>query len=600
MCGIVGIVRPGCSIRMEEIHRFTDAVAHRGPDDAGVWLQNVIALGHRRLSIIDIEHGQQPMSSDDGSICLTYNGELYNFKELGSELRTLGHRFRTRSDTEVIIHAYQEWGIECVKKFRGMFAFGLADLNLKRLFLSRDHFGIKPLYFRVTPESFTFASEIRALRVLETSSPAGSLTAVDQFLTFQVIPSPLTIYRDTFKLPPAHYMSVDFDCRIEEPTRYWHLSERPKLNLSDAEWGERFGAAIKESVKAHLVADVPFGVQLSGGNDSTSIAWALSELTDQAHPAFTIGFPIKKYSEFEFAKHAANTLGFELISKMAGDDLLDILPKLVDHCGEPFGDSSILPTWLLSKTIREQVPMVLSGDGGDEALGGYGWYQHWVDPNHQYSKTQGVDWAVQRDRWEERVAFFNKQQRETLWRRDYRQCIDLRNGAIQEQLRWADKSDAVRFVQTMDYQTYLHDDILHKMDIASMYHGLEVRTPLVDIKIAELAASTPLDQRIRLEQGECTTKFPLKTLLSKRFNRSFTHRKKQGFCIPRGEWLKPGTPARDRANEIIFRSSLPLTEWFDPNELKESCDRDINDRGHLWLLLVLGLWLDANRDIHFS
>src|SRR4051794_40237634 len=287
MCGIAGIIRwQGDRLRPAEIERMTEAIDHRGPDGVGFLRRDGVALGHRRLAIIDPELGQQPMSNDDETVWLSYNGEMYNFQELRSELKAKGHRFETHCDTEVAIRAYEEWGPGCVKKFRGMFAFAMADFRNRRLLLARDHFGIKPLYYRLGEGYFAFASELPALRKIDDRAPAGNLDAVDLFLRYQYVPTPHTIYKDVHKLPPAHYLVVDFDGKVSGPTRYWDFSFQPQTGLSDDEWVERAESVIHESVKAHLVSDVPFGVFLSGGVDSSLVAAEMSRVLKHPVQAF--------------------------------------------------------------------------------------------------------------------------------------------------------------------------------------------------------------------------------------------------------------------------------------------------------------------------
>ena len=600
MCGVVGILRYGKPIQKDEICRLTKAVAHRGPDGEGVWIHGDVALGHRRLAIIDPEHGQQPMSNHDGSLCLSYNGEIYNFKQLRGELEKRGYSFATQSDTEVVIHAYEEWGQSCVERFRGMFALAIVDLKRRRLFLARDHFGIKPLYYRITSDSFSFASELQALRLLETSAPIGDLGSVDYYLHYQYIPAPFTIYKDTFKLAPAHRMTVDLSrgSAKPKPERYWHLTAKPKRDLSDSDWKLLFKEAVSESVQAHMVADVPFGILVSGGIDSTLVAQCMSEVAESPLKAFSLGFSVPSSSEIEYARIAADTLGLDLTIDIADEGLFDSLPAIVQRCGEPFGDSSIMPSWYLAKMARAHVPMVLSGDGGDEAFAGYNSYQQWISLDQQDPLVFTDQPQCLLRRWENIIAYHNQQERQRLWRKEFHDLIAAGCTAFHEALNIADKSDSLRLVQSMDYHTYLPNDLLHKMDMASMSHGLEVRTPLTDIKVVELAACAPLDQRLRRKSGKWISKFLLKALLRGRFPDSFVYRPKKGFSIPRDQWLSPGSRGQELAEQVVLQNGL-FKNWFSETEIKLIFDRRTKDRGHLWLLLVLGLWLDTNRDIQF-
>src|SRR5437588_7956058 len=380
MCGIAGIIRwQPAALQPDEIDRMTSAISHRGPDGVGFLRRDGVALGHRRLAIIDPELGHQPMADEEENLWVIYNGEMYNFPELRDELAGRGHRFVTRSDTEVVIHAYQEWGPECVRRFRGMFAFALADFRKRKLLLARDHFGIKPLYYRVAKYYLAFASELSALRRVDADPPHGNLEAVDYFLRFQYIPTPHTIYRDTFKLPPANYLMVDFDGNVEGPTRYWDLRFKPRHGLSDQQWEAEAAEVIHDSVKAHLISDVPFGVFLSGGTDSSIVASEMSRILKEPVQAFSIGFQEKQYSEVPYAEQVAEQCHINLRTEFVQEDMLAILPELIAHYGEPFGDSSAVATWYVSRLARERVPMVLSGDGGDEGFAGYDNYERWLD-----------------------------------------------------------------------------------------------------------------------------------------------------------------------------------------------------------------------------
>jgi asparagine synthase (glutamine-hydrolysing) len=626
MCGIAGIVRwenpPGGS---GEIEGMTAAVAHRGPDGVGFYRRGGVALGHRRLSIIDPELGAQPMSDAEGELWVTYNGELYNFRELREELRQRGHRFVTNSDTEVVVAAYREWGEGCVRRFRGMFAFAAADFRRRVLFLARDHFGIKPLYYREGGGYLAFASELGALRRVEDAPPAGSLRAVDLYLRYNYIPTPHTIYRGVYKLPPASHLTVSFDGGRRGPVKYWDVRFKPEGGLSEREWEERAEEAIRESVRAHLVADVPFGVFLSGGIDSTLVAWQMSELLGAPVRAFAIGFREERYSELPYAEEAARRCGVELHTEVVGDDSLNFLPDLVAHYGEPFGDSSCVPTWHVSRLARRHVPMVLSGDGGDETFAGYTTYLRWME-THPVARAWGdlprsprasFYWARRALRtrltagswhnladWESSLYYFNEGGRRALWRPEYHGLIGRGCEAFEQADRRARHNDRVAYAQYLDYKTYLPCDILTKVDVASMYHGLEVRTPLIDLRVLELAARLPLSLRMgRNGSSELIPKYLLKRILGKTFPPEFVHRKKQGFSIPRDAWFLPGQPARKILEAVLLDRGSRLREFFNPEEIRMQLDTHSEGRDNsnaLWLLLVLGIWLGQNPQVSFN
>jgi asparagine synthase (glutamine-hydrolysing) len=626
MCGIAGIMRwNGMVPEQSEIERMTAAVAHRGPDGVGILRRDNLALGHRRLAIIDPELGQQPMSNEDETLWITYNGEMYNYLELKEELRQKGHQFVTNSDTEVAIHAYQEWGVDCLKKFRGMFAFALADFRTRKLFLARDHFGIKPLYYRIGKDYVAFASELAALREVDDAVPTGSLWALELYLRYLYIPTPHTIYHDVYKLPPSSYLLADFDGPLGEPVKYWDINFRAENGTSVQRWEEQAEAVISDSVKAHLVADVPFGVFLSGGIDSSLVALKMSQILERPVKAFSIGFKEEQYSELAFARQVAERCGIELHTEVVEDNSLDFLPELIAHYGEPFGDSSAIPTWHVSRLAREHVPMVLSGDGGDEGFAGYGSYAYWLgrDPVRRTwsdlprSPRASFYWARQglRNRltrgswhdlaeWESTFCFVTEQGRRALWRPEYQSFIGRGCEIFEEADRNARRNDRVAYAQYLDFQTYLPCDILTKVDVASMYHGLEVRTPLIDVRVLELAARLPLDQRLgRNGSSELVPKYLLKKILGRTFPAEFIHRKKQGFAIPRDVWFRPGQPARKLLEAVLLDRASRLREFFNPQEIQLQLDIHNEDRDNsnaLWALLVLGLWLAQNPQVTFN
>ncbi|MBC8144733.1 MAG: asparagine synthase (glutamine-hydrolyzing) [bacterium] len=626
MCGIAGILRYGNATGSpDEIERMTHAIAHRGPDGQGVMRRDGVALGHRRLAIIDLETGAQPMLNEDGNVWLTFNGEIYNYKQLTAELVACGHIFATHSDSEVIVHAYEEWGPECVKRFRGMFAFALVDYNRRRVVLARDHFGIKPLYYRAADGFVAFASELSALRQVDAPVPEGNLAAVEYFLRYQYIPTPHTIYRDTWKLPPASYLMIDFDGLISDPVRYWDIAFTGD-GVHDAEQLEDVTErVIRDSVSAHLVSDVPFGVFLSGGIDSTLVAMEMARILDTPVRAFGIGFDEVEFDELAYAREAAQRCGVELVTDVVREDeALEILPSLVDHYGEPFGDTSAIPTWFVSRLARSHVPMVLSGDGGDEAFAGYDSYRTWLAlptkrkslellrQGHPKGAVKNLVRAMRRDatgdsrstQWQRHIGYVDRASRLRLWRSEHRGVVDIDSSRFDESAERANDLDVLSFAQYLDYQTYLPNDILTKVDVASMYHGLEVRTPLIDHVVVEHAARVPVEYRMRSNgDGRPVGKYLLKKILSREFPESFVHRRKMGFAMPRSRWFAGNRGFRRMLEAVILDSGSPLHRLFDADELRRQIDRhtDASDNsGQLWLLLVLGIWLDQNPDVRFS
>lgn len=602
---------------------MTAAIAHRGPDGVGFLRRDGVGLGHRRLAIIDPELGHQPMSNQDETLWITYNGELYNYRELKQELAAKGHRFTTNSDTEVIIYAYHEWGVDCLKKFRGMFAFALADFRSAQLFVARDHFGIKPLYYRLGRDYFAFGSELSALREIDDVTPDGNLLAIELFLRYQYIPTPHTIYRDVFKLAPASHIVVGFDGRTTGPQKYWDFEFRQRDMAAEAAADEA-DAIITDSVKAHLVADVPFGVFLSGGIDSSLVALKMSQLLNRPVQAFAIGFKEESYSELPFAEELAREAGIELHTHVVDDDSLDFLPELVAHYGEPFGDSSAVPTWHVARLAREKVPMVLSGDGGDEGFGGYPSYHYWLNLDPAFRAWQDFPHAPrasfywvrqaiknryrsgvrnQLHEWENLLYYFNTGARQELWREEFREVVDRPCELFAEADRKARRNDRVAYAQYLDFQTYLPCDILTKVDVASMYHGLEVRTPLIDLQVLKFASSLPRKLRVgRNGSSELISKYLLKKVLGRTMPPEFVHRKKQGFSIPRDSWFLPGKPARKMLEAVLLNRDSRLNELFQPESIRAHLDAhtaQFDNSNALWLLLVLGIWFEQNPGVSF-
>ncbi|MCC6574757.1 MAG: asparagine synthase (glutamine-hydrolyzing) [Planctomycetes bacterium] len=617
MCGIAGILRFDRPPTEVELKRMTDALAHRGPDGEGVFLRDRVGLGHRRLAIIDLHTGDQPMHSADGALSIVFNGEIYNYRELAEELRKLGREFRTKSDTEVILQAYAQWGADCVTRLRGMFAFCIVDFARKRWFMARDHFGIKPLYLRRGKGYIAFGSELSALRVAEEAPPRGRLQAIEWFLRYQYIPAPETVFHEIEKLPSATYLEGDLDGNVNAPRTYWRIAFNAQTGVSDDEWLERLDAVMADSVRAHLIADVPVGVFVSGGIDSTLVASHMARLTTGQVKAFSIGFEEPGFSELPYASEAAKVVGVQQFTRVVKDDFWDELPKLVAHYGEPYGDNSMIPMWQLARLAREHVKVALSGDGGDEGFGGYGSYVAWLATPRvreywrRLRRGEGSLgdwlWAVRRkffgrstprpSEWERIIKYTSAERRRSLWRHEYAKLASVQNPSYQAAAEAAPR-EMLDFAQYLDWQTYLPGDVLAKVDVATMYHGLEARTPLIDLRVVELATQLPESVRMRGEHG----KWLLKESLRKRFNEDFVNRPKHGFGIPRKHWFLPGRAGRRTLEHVLLDKGSRLREWFDGGEIERLiAEHGEKDRSAaLWLLLVLGIWCDQNRDIQFS
>jgi asparagine synthase (glutamine-hydrolysing) len=614
MCGIAGVIDfAGNSPSTDLIESMTRSLAHRGPDGQGVFRRDGVALGHRRLSIIDIAGGKQPLANETEQVWLTYNGELYNYRELRTLLAERGHRFRTESDSEVIVHAYEEWGDDCVKRFRGMFAFGIADFERRRVLLACDQLGIKPLYYRATGDQLAFASELGPLTTTESTRPRINCQALDYYLRYRYIPAPSTIYESIVRLPPGHLWSCSFDGRAGLPRRYWSLRQEPEAEGDATEWLNEFEGVLEDSVRRHLVSDVPFGVFLSGGVDSTLVAAQMVRQMDRPVEAFSIGFEEEGYCELTAARRAAELLGVKLHAEIVRPDVVGVFADLFAHFGQPFADTSAVPTWCVAKLAKQHVSMVLSGDGADEAFAGYGRYQGWLNDTlwedskrvlrnpkavvRRWARTLAGTWPSRLDRWQQRfVGVFSPAARRQLWHAPFHSLIETPCSAFRNADREASGLESLEYAQSLDLQTYLPGDILTKVDVATMCHGLEARTPFTDIRVLEFAARVPRTLRFGdAGRGHAEGKVLPKRALRRRLPADFVHRPKQGFAIPESTWLRRGTPVRACFDDLVASPHAAIHDYFRADTIARMTRR-FDERGEyatgLWLLLILGHWFD--------
>lgn len=587
-------------------------LVHRGPDGGDVHVQGPVALAHRRLAIIDPATGRQPLSNEDASLWLVANGEIYNYRELRAELVALGHRFRTNGDCETILHGYAEWGVRVLERLRGMFAFALWDARRNRLFLARDRIGIKPLCYVHTAEGLAFASEIQALHAWPGWPRDIDMACLDQFLHLQYIPAPGSIYRAIRKLEPAHYLLVESGGPAPTPVRYWRFEWAPDEQRSESEWLEALDHGLRDAVSSHLVSDVPFGAFLSGGVDSsTVVAYAARELAEPLR-TFTIGFDDPEFDEREPARQFAALAGTRHMEQVVGLDALSLLPKLVHHYGEPFADSSAVCTWRVCEAARREVPMVLSGDGGDEVFAGYSYFPKLVQDypplrGHARLLRRALGNLMRRAHllkaapdlpaaWHGRSPWFNEDRRAQLWRPPFRGLMRTTRDWNHRQFVAARAFDVLGQCQRVDIENYLPFDNLAKVDIASMAHGLEVRVPLLDHKLLELVARMPASMRLRkLTNGAGSEswcgKYALKKVASRFYPWEAITTPKRGFSVPVGRWLagEQKTVVRER----LLDQASGLDGWFERAEIEALIAEHgvAADHGHrLWALLVLAEW----------
>jgi asparagine synthase (glutamine-hydrolysing) len=620
MCGIVGVYwfdrqRP---VDRELLIRQNDALVHRGPDDGGVFVENGIGLGHRRLSIIDLGGGHQPMWDVEGRIGVVFNGEIYNYRELQRELEAHGHRFQTSCDTEVIIHAFRQWGDRCVERFRGMFAFAVYDRKTRNLMIARDRLGKKPLYYWADDQRIVFASELKAILVDPSIPRILEPTSVVDFFAFNYVPGPETILRGVRKLPGGSLL-IAGESGISERV-YWDVdfsAVDPTLSLDRS--ADDLTRELEESVRLRLRADVPLGAFLSGGVDSSLVVAMMSRLSERAVKTHTIGFSEKGYDERAYARETAELYHTEHTERIVDVEDTGVIDKLAWHFDEPFGDSSAVPTYHLSGATRESVTVALSGDGGDENFAGYRRYvfamiEHRVRNGLPPLVRSGLVAPISRvypkadylPRWlraratltniaesHERAYFLSLTQKTypRLLNGDFQRGVQSYDPYVHFERHFARSRtrDPLGRLQYLDLKTYLADDILVKVDRASMAHALEVRVPLLDHRIVELAATMPSSHKLRGRE----TKVALKRVAERLLPRRILDREKKGFTIPLPAWFRGGL--KERAESVFFDESGGASGLIDTAGLRRMWyEHQLGVSDHatvFWSLLMFEHWV---------
>ena len=648
MCGICGEISFDGGTELEKVHKMCNALVHRGPDDEGmVFFGNgkpiemkpmsrpfgeetrfEVGLGHRRLSIIDLsDAAHQPMCNEDRTIWIVYNGEIYNFQEIRKELETKGHIFESRSDTEVILHAYEEWGVDCLNKFRGMFAFGLWDNKLKRLFLARDRLGKKPLVYVYRKDRFAFASEIKALLQIPWVERKINPLAIHNYLTYQYVPSPDTIFQEIHKLPPAHYLLYDSngDLKIK---RYWRLNynaqERRKADVETL--CKIIRERLEESVRYRLISDVPLGAFLSGGIDSSLVVGLMAKNGGAPVKTFSIGFEEQEFNELDYARIISNHFGTDHHEFVVKPNAIEILPKLVWHYNEPFGDPSAIPTYYVAKMTRDYVKVVLTGDAGDENFAGY----------RRYLRSKYVLWftrlpeLLRRDllskilkglshspwrrktfnrlgdfveflsshqgrNYFEQIRIFSEKEKGGIYSEEFLQSaktdpLDYLVAKYEE----SDTEDPLEKLLYLDMMTYLPEDLLVKTDIATMAHSLEARVPFLDHPFIEEIARIPSGLKLR----GLTTKYILKKTFADFLPDTVLKRRKMGFGVPLSRWFRK--ELKDYAYDILLSDRAISRGYFK----REGVEQLLNDHislhydnsAKIWALLFLEVWFKIFMD----
>ena len=616
MCGIAGRFNyePQHAIDTAVLASMTDAVAHRGPDAAGYYHAPGIGLGHRRLSIIDLATGDQPLANEDGQVRVVFNGEIYNFAEVRTELIARGHRFRTGSDTEVIVHGYEEWGERCVQRFRGMFAFALYDAAAHRLLLARDRLGVKPLYYAAVPGGIVFGSEIKSLLQDPDVPRDWRPEAIDAYLTLLFIPAPHTVYAGVHKLPAAHTLVAEKGrIRID---KYWDLEFTGTGDpRREEEYLEELDALLREAVGLRLISDVPLGAFLSGGIDSSTVVSYMKETSATTPVTISVGFENQAYNESQHAETVARHLECEFHALVASPHIESLLPRLAWHFDEPFADSSAVPTYYVSKAARQLVTVALSGDGGDELWAGYA--HHRVE--HMEQRARGSLGAARHvaswlgralplsvkgarslrhlgARPEDAYAVkhvngtFEQHAKDRLYSGDFNRAIAGHDPleALRSAYRACGSADPMDRVLYADARVYMIDDVLTKVDRMSMAVSLEAREPLLDHKLLEFAARVPM--ALKLKDGR--SKYLLRRILERRVPRSIVERGKSGFAAPIGDWLRG--PLAGMASELLLDGRLRDRGLFNDAEIRRIWDdhrtRRADHPHRLWQLVMLELW----------
>lgn len=622
MCGIAGMIRMASQepISQPLLKAMSDTLAHRGPDDEGFHVSSGVGLAHRRLSIIDRAGGHQPLYNEDGSIAIVFNGEIYNFKDLRKELVQKGYRFRTVSDTEVIVHAYEEFGDSCIERLRGMFAFALWDRRKNRALLGRDRVGKKPLYYAVINGTLYFASEIKALLQVSVIPREIDLEALSDYLTFLYIPSPKSIFRSIRKLRPAHYLSVEKQAVSEH--EYWDLHFDVGSGKAEEGYEEQLESLLKEAVNIRLESEVPLGAFLSGGIDSSAVVALMAEQLNRRVTTASVGFLSDQYNELEFAQLVSSRYKTDAYEEVVTPRAIEILDKLIWHFDEPFADDSAIPTYYVSQIAKRKVTVALSGDGGDENFAGYRRYffdrlenriRNALPSSFRKLVIRPVamiypkgDWLPQplraktllsnltcapEEAYYRTMAAFQDQMKEQLLLPEVRNKLSgyWSYDLFDYYLSRAGTSDPLSRIQYLDVKTYLTDDILAKVDRASMAHSLEVRAPLLDHRVMELAAKMPSNLKLRGRQG----KFIFKKVMAKYLPPDILYRRKMGFSVPVAEWFR--SDLKRLTEEMLLGSTFESGAYLNQEFIRYLWEKHQSGRWNfskqLWAILVLEFWM---------
>lgn len=625
MCGITGIfdTRYGSDIDRAALQRMNDSQWHRGPDEGSLHIEPGLGLGHRRLSIIDIATGQQPLFNEDGSVVVVFNGEIYNYLTLIPELQALGHVFHTKSDTEVIVHAWESWGADCVKRFRGMFAFALWDRNQQTLFMARDRLGVKPMYYALLDDgTLLFGSELKSILAHGGLRREIDPLAVEEYFALGYVAEPRTIFKQAKKLPPAHTLLLRRGERVGQPRVYWDVRFSLDAKISEQEAGEQLTGKLQESIRLRMIAEVPLGAFLSGGVDSSAVVALMAGQSTGPVNTCSIAFDDPAFNEAAFAQTVAERYRTNHSVELVQSDDFDLIDTLARLYDEPYADSSAIPTYRVCQLARKHVTVALSGDGGDESFGGYRRYKlHLLEEHMRSALPLGLrrplfgllgqvypkaDWAPRVFRakttfealarnsveaYFHSMSLIRDEDRDRLFSKSFKQALGGYNAreVFTRHAANADTQDPLALIQYLDTHTYLVGDINTKVDRASMAHSLEVREPLMDHELVEWLATLPSSLKIR--GGE--SKYLLKKAMAPYLPSDIMYRPKMGFAVPLARWFKG--PLRVRVRSALLEGALAESGCFDEAMVRQMlAQHESGARDHstpLWTLLMYDAFL---------
>ncbi|MER2491840.1 XrtA/PEP-CTERM system amidotransferase [Catenovulum sediminis] len=630
MCGIAGIFSFNSEQQIDQLllEKMNNAQQHRGPNDQGYYNQNGVGLAHRRLSIIDLAGGHQPIFNEDGQVVVVFNGEIYNFQEVAEQLKSKGHIFSTHSDTETIVHAWEEWGVDCVQHLNGMFAFAIWDNHKKELFIARDRFGEKPLHYALVNNHLIFGSELKVLKQHPQCPTEIDPRAIEDYLTLGYVPDPKCIYKNIHKLEAGHYLHIQQQLPAEvKSEQYWDLPWHAPVYPAAEQAELQLIGKLKQAVDMRLVSEVPLGAFLSGGVDSSAIVAMMSQLQNSAVNTCAIGFDVPEFNETDFAQKVADRYKTNHHVEIIDHEDFELIDKLIQVYDEPYADSSALPTYRVCEMARKHVTVSLSGDGGDEIFAGYRRYKLHLNEELARQKiplalrrpifgTLGkiypkADWAprflrakttfqslamssahaylnsMSKIRADQRAKLYSKQFKQKLHGYDSRAVFD-------EVVNGKEFADPLKMAQYIDFKTWMPGDILTKVDRASMAHALEVRVPMLDHTFVEWAFRLPSATNLKNNQGKAS----LKSALEPHLPHDNLYREKMGFSIPLSAWLRG--PLKEKLESVLQSDAMRLSGIFEhKNLLKMNSEHQSKRSDHgaaLWTIMMLGLFLQ--RELH--